>query len=967
MIVSSADSLSCCAPGGAARAPAARPRATRPLRKSRPRLLAPLLLLLCLTAASAQDVSPRRSQSRSSPVVPAGGNPADLLDQPLVDIRVEGNVTIPETAILHFVKSQRGRPVSSRQIDQDTTTLLQRNWFLSVRPRLRPTDEGLVLVFEVIEKPILQSVEFVGNDKIKTRTLQGLTGLVPGHGFDVAANQEAALRIKQHYREKGYYFAEVTLAKGGDPDDRTVVFEINEGKKVRVTRIKFDGNEEISSPILKTKLATKSAILWLIGGAYDPETIKNDAHALMRYYHALGYFDAEVEPLQEFSREKSQVTVTFRVSEGRRFHVRAIETRGNDVISTTELLSDPELKEGDYFNERLLREDVNAMKDRYDDQGRLFASVEPVPVFLEEPGYVDLVYHIDEDRPYRIGSINVNINGDHPHSKELLVLNQVNRWLKPGDLARMRDIRGAQTNLRGSNYWDREAPAIVNVRPVEGNDYLPPTLIARGQDHLPPISGFTNQEASPASPFGHSVLTNPAPAAAPPAATGGHSADPPGRARLQRDRFTSHLPVRPRMAPVVATTSTYNVDPGAIFNAQQDGEFIYRGQSIDRYGNPWPLDPLQSNSPQGDPFGDAIRNPATPGFVDVDIDVTEGRTGRLMFGVGVNSDAGLVGSIVLQEDNFNILRPPTSWADIVNGHAFRGAGQSFRLEIVPGTQVSRYLVSWQNPYFMNTDYSLGLSGFYYNRFYDEWTEDRLGGRISIGRLLSRYWSAGLAVRLENVDIYDIPAGAPAIATSAAGDNFLSTVQGTLTYDTRDSAFLPTEGHMLELAYEQGFGEFVYPRVELTGAQYFTVWQRPDGYGKHIIQLRGQGVWTGDNTPIFERLYGGGYSSFRGFRFRGVSPRVGGYATGGQFLALGSAEYMVPITADDNIRAVAFTDFGTIENDIGFEDFRATAGFGFRLAIPAMGPAPIALDFAWPITKEPFDRERIFSFYVGFTR
>ena len=962
MIAFSADSQSCCAPGGAART-SAEGWAVR---------LGALILAAVATAASAQPADaqfgPPRDVTRpaitSNSVMPVGGeNPADLLDQPLAEIRITGNKTIPETAILHFVESQLGRPVSNRQIDQDTTTLLQQNWFLSVRPRLRSTDDGLVLIFEVVEKPILRSVRFVGNDKIKTKHLEALTGLVPGHGFDVAANQEAALRIKQHYQEKGFYFADVTLSEGDDPDDRSVVFEIDEGKKVRVTRIKFDGNDEIGSAILKTKLATKSAILWWIGGNYDPETIRNDAHALTRYYHALGYFDAEVEPLQEFSKEKSRVTVTFRVSEGPRFRVRSIETIGNEVIPTSSLMSKPELEEGAYYNERLLREDVNAMKDLYDDRGRLFASVEPVPRFLEESGWVDLVYHINEDRPYRIGAINVNISGDHPHSKELLVLNQVNRWLKPGDLARMRDIRGAQTILRGSSYWDRAVPAIVNVRPVEGHEYLPPTLVARGQNRVAVDSAVEESLPPRAVRFGHSVLTTPAPVDR----EGHHSVDPPGRARLDRDGFTSRLPVRPKLAPVVATTTTYNVDPEAIFNGQQKSEFIYRGQSIDRYGNPWPLDPLQSNSPQGDPFGDAIRNPATPGFVDVDIDVTEARTGRLMFGVGVNSDAGLVGSVVLQEDNFNILRPPTSWADIVNGHAFRGAGQSFRLELVPGTDVSRYLVSWQNPYFMNTDYSLGLSGFYYNRFYDEWTEDRLGGRISIGRLLSRYWSAGLAVRLENVDLRDIRGGAPPIATSAAGDNFLSTVQGTLTHDTRDSAFLPTEGHLLELAYEQAFGEFDYPRVEVTGAQYFTVWQRPDGYGKHILQFRGQGIWTGNDTPIFERLYGGGYSSFRGFAFRGVSPQIAGFATGGQFLALGSAEYMLPLTADDNIRAVAFTDFGTIENDVGFDQFRVSAGFGFRLAIPAMGPAPIALDFAWPIVKEPFDDERIFSFYVGFTR
>src|SRR5690606_15980309 len=83
--------------------------------------------------------------------------------------------------------------------------------------------------------------------------------------------------------------------------------------------------------------------------------------------------------------------------------------------------------------------------------------------------------------------------------------------------------------------------------------------------------------------------------------------------------------------------------------------------------------PLFNNDPQGDPFGNALRDPPPidqlPGFIDVVPEVTETQTGRLMFGVGVNSDAGVVGSVVLDDGNFDILRPPTSFRDILNGTA----------------------------------------------------------------------------------------------------------------------------------------------------------------------------------------------------------------------------------------------------------------------------------------------------------
>ena len=71
----------------------------------------------------------------------------------------------------------------------------------------------------------------------------------------------------------------------------------------------------------------------------------------------------------------------------------------------------------------------------------------------------------------------------------------------------------------------------------------------------------------------------------------------------------------------------------------------------------------------------AMGTVAPPGqYIDIDAFVEEARTGRFMFGVGVNSEAGLTGQIVIDERNFDLFRWPTSFQDIVNGTAWRGAG-----------------------------------------------------------------------------------------------------------------------------------------------------------------------------------------------------------------------------------------------------------------------------------------------------
>jgi len=77
-----------------------------------------------------------------------------------------------------------------------------------------------------------------------------------------------------------------------------------------------------------------------------------------------------------------------------------------------------------------------------------------------------------------------------------------------------------------------------------------------------------------------------------------------------------------------------------------------------------------------EPTPEELQGTPTP----LDIFVEETRTGRFMFGVAVNSDAGVTGQITIDERNFDITRVPTSWDDFVNGSAFRGAGQGFRIE-----------------------------------------------------------------------------------------------------------------------------------------------------------------------------------------------------------------------------------------------------------------------------------------------
>src|SRR5262249_21757314 len=148
-----------------------------------------------------------------------------------------------------------------------------------------------------------------------------------------------------------------------------------------------------------------------------------------------------------------------------------------------------------------------------------------------------------------------------------------------------------------------------------------------------------------------------------------------------------------------------------------------------------------ANSPDGSVKPTlSVLDPDSDSFVkDILVQVQEDNTGSLLFGIGVNSDAGLTCSIVLNERNFDLFNPPTTLDSIFNGSAWRGAGQEFRIEAVPGTQLQRYTISLREPFLFDSPYSLLSSGYFYQRSFNEYNEDRIGGRFTLGRRLDQFW------------------------------------------------------------------------------------------------------------------------------------------------------------------------------------------------------------------------------------
>lgn len=351
---------------------------------------------------------------------------------------------------------------------------------------------------------------------------------------------------------------------------------------------------------------------------------------------------------------------------------------------------------------------------------------------------------------------------------------------------------------------------------------------------------------------------------------------------------------------------------------------------------------------------------------DVLVEVAEGDTGRFTFGAGINTNTGLVGTIMLTERNFNILGWPRSWDEVLSKRGFRGAGQIFRISAEPGAELSRFSIEWREPYLFDRPLSLGTKAYLFTRARENYDDTRIGAQVSLGKQFKNRWYAEVAGQLETVDIADIDDDAPPEIFADEGTHTLPSIKGTLVRDLTDSRWLPSRGDRLTLTYEQVMGDYnfgvIYTDYRIYHTLYIDAFDR-----KHILAGRSSVGYIVGDSPIFERFYGGGLNSVRGFAYRGISPRssVTDDPIGGEFTVYLGGEYTFPLITDQ-IRGVVFLDTGTVERDFEVTTYRASAGFGIRWTIPFFGPVPLSMDFGFPLSKDEEDDTQIFNFSVGWT-
>lgn len=365
--------------------------------------------------------------------------------------------------------------------------------------------------------------------------------------------------------------------------------------------------------------------------------------------------------------------------------------------------------------------------------------------------------------------------------------------------------------------------------------------------------------------------------------------------------------------------------------------------------------------------------PDQPDVLNIDITVKERNTGSIQLGAGYGSATG-----------FNLNGQ-------VNQSNFLGKGQRLGAGLNISRDTSTYNLNFTEPYFRDTEWSLGFDVYQSFSRRLEYDEKKLGGALRAGHPLSDDLFGSLRYKLDETDLEAQKDSTGNITTDTdlyrlpTATGITSSLTGTLEFDQRNDRFSPSKGiyASVSLEYAGLGGDLKYTKGSTT-FRYFkklfweVVWRNNLSYS--FISAHEDGV-----EPPFNELYllGGPYS-LRGYRFfrvgrtrfsqKAYNDAIAAGASieranliaqrpyGGTQQALYQTEFEFPLIAEAGIKGVAFYDIGQAEDEIISDNFYSNVGFGFRWFSPI---GPLRFEWGFPLKKlETSPDPVVFDFSIG---
>lgn len=328
-------------------------------------------------------------------------------------ISVEGNKLVPSQAILSKIPYHAGKlfnPLLSNKLINNVYDL---GYFNLVELSIEENPDDTVDLFVIVkEKPKVESIVYENATHVSPDDIEKKLKLSEVSSMDQEEAELYAEKIKKLYAEKNYHEVQIETKLEPTPNGNvTVIFNINEGPKSVVKRVRFVGNHAFSSKKLSGLIFTRED--WILGfmnkaGSFQPEALEYDKYMIETFYQNHGYLAAKVTDVKvEPKPDSGNLQVVFYIEEGDIYDFGKIDAEGNDLISSEQILQALPIRTGQLYSREVIRTCIEILQTTWGTFGYINSDVDPEVIPNFENKTVDIIFHSDLGKKVKLRRINI--------------------------------------------------------------------------------------------------------------------------------------------------------------------------------------------------------------------------------------------------------------------------------------------------------------------------------------------------------------------------------------------------------------------------------------------------------------------------------------------------------------------------------------------------------------------------------
>ncbi|MEZ5393606.1 MAG: outer membrane protein assembly factor BamA [Bryobacterales bacterium] len=360
------------------------------------------------------------------------------------EIEFRGARRIPRDSLTARIFSKPGDRYDPEALRRDFMVLWNSGYFDDLRLEVEDGDQGKIVRFVVVERRVVRTIRYEGNKSATTsdileRFSERKVGLSVESRYDPTTVQRATIVLRELLGERGRQYAKIEpQVRQIPPSSVEIVFNIEEGPKVKTGKVEFEGNTVLSDRTLKRSMKAlkpigipKSLLFEnLFAKTFDVRKLEADKELVRNEYQKQGYFRASVptHDLEMVDKEayrlfpvpfiwkktKKRADVTMHVEEGRQYNLGRLSFTDVELFRTPESVLAPvfQMQKGDVFDVEKLRKGLENLKKLYGEFGYIDFVAEPSFEFrdAEDPALIDLNLTVDEGRQFFVRRINFSGN-----------------------------------------------------------------------------------------------------------------------------------------------------------------------------------------------------------------------------------------------------------------------------------------------------------------------------------------------------------------------------------------------------------------------------------------------------------------------------------------------------------------------------------------------------------------------------